>query len=210
MLESVRMTPAFFGTGFFYSEGLTADAGTYRLQQTVKVPYHLPLPAEFRRPDGNYTLSADGRYFSKLDFAHRPKEYVTLKSTVTITEHDGAFELDFNVDGPAKVPVTIELAFRKDGRLSGVAPLATRPVNADASRGRGTGSDRADGFALESGIGRFTCGADTIEFGPGLLARPPGRMEGEAYTWVNGSLRSDTSRVYLTGVTPLRHRLTIK
>jgi hypothetical protein len=191
VLESVRMTPAFFGTGFFYSDGLTADAGVYRLHQTLNVPYYQPLPAEFRKPDGDYALSADNRYFSKLDFDHRPKQVRTLTSNVTVTEHDGAFDLEFSVDGVPNVPVTIELAFRVDGMLSGVKPLG-------------------DALVLEKGFGRFTAGADTIEFGPGSFAHAPGRMEGEDYTWVNGSLRAEGQRVFLTGVTPLHQRLTIR
>jgi hypothetical protein len=54
VLESVRMTPAFFSTGFFYSNGLHAAEGRYQLQQTVNVPYHLPLPAAYRNEQGDY------------------------------------------------------------------------------------------------------------------------------------------------------------
>src|SRR4029453_15188796 len=82
ILESVRMTPSFFSTGFFYSQGLKAKDGAYVLSQTLNVPYHLPLPKEFRRPDGDYKLGPDmgtegilGRFFSTLDFAHRPKQF---------------------------------------------------------------------------------------------------------------------------------------
>ena len=209
ILDSVRMTPAFFGTGFFYSDGLNAAAGGYLLRQTINVPYHLPLPAEFRNAWGDYKLSDDGRYFSKLDFEHRPKQFRTLTSKVDVKERDGGFELAFDVDGLPGVPVTIELAFRKDGTLSGTEPLAATP-GGRGGRGGGAAEDRGDSFVLKSGMGKFTSGADTIEFGPGVAARPPGRREGEDYTWVNGSQRADGYRVYLTGVTPFHHTLTVR
>jgi hypothetical protein len=35
-------------------------------------------------------------------------------------------------------------------------------------------------------------------------------MEGEAYTWMNSSLRAEGQRVYLTGVAPFRHELVFR
>jgi hypothetical protein len=97
-----------------------------------------------------------------------------------------------------------------------VTPLANLPATRAASwlrrggSGGRTATDTAGAFVLKDGIGRFTMGADTIEFGPGSFTQPPGRMEGENYTWVNGSLRAEGQRVYLTGVTPFRHVLRLR
>ena len=66
VLDSVRMTPHFFNTGFFFSEQLKVDDGTYTLRQVKKVPYHLPLPERDRRSDGQYALTPDGRFYSKM------------------------------------------------------------------------------------------------------------------------------------------------
>lgn len=210
VLESVRLTPAFFSTGFFYSNGLQVADGRYQLQQTVNVPYHLPLPAAYRQAHGDYKLSDDGRYFSKLDFEHRPKQYRTLQSTVAIVERAPGFDLEFAVDGPQGVLVTIELTFRRDGKLENVAALPETVESRGARTGAAPAEDRADSFSLAQGIGKFTAGTDTIEFGPGTSAGAPGRMEGEDYTWVNGHLRTQGKRVYLTGVTPFRYTLTIR
>lgn len=224
VLESVRMTPGFFSTGFFYSRGLKAESGRYVLSQTLNVPYHQPLPKEHRNPKGDYKLSADmategvlARFFSKMDFANRPKQFRTLKSEVTVTENNGAFTLEFNVDGTPNVPVTIELGFRSGGTFTGVEPIAS-VATAGGRGGRGGGGSRGGGVApesdnayvLKSGTGTYTVGNDKIEFGPGQIARAPGRMEGETYGWINGSLRAEGDRVYLTGVTPLRHTLTFR
>ena len=44
ILDSVRMSPRFFSTGHFRSDGVTAHRGGWRLHDQVEVPYHLPLP----------------------------------------------------------------------------------------------------------------------------------------------------------------------
>jgi hypothetical protein len=237
ILESVRMTPAFFSTGFFYSDGLKQKDGGYVLSQELKVPYHLPLPANKRRANGQYDLSPDmgnqgilGRYFSKLSFADRDSQYRTLKTEVSVKEKDGAFEVTFevtNVAGLPNVGVTIELGFRPGGKFTGVEPAATggrgprgggggeagAPSSRAARAARGgelLSEDAAGSYVLKQGMGTYTVGSDTIEFGPGNYARPPGRMESEAYTWIEGNLRAEGDRVYLTGVTPFKYTMTLR
>lgn len=213
---ALRLTPAFFGTGFFYSQGLEKNGNTWRLHERREVAYYQPLPAEHLRADGDYALTADGRFFSKMDFPHRPRQVRTLETEIQAAEKEGGWELTLNVTGQPGVPVTLELAFTGEGQLEQVTPLADLPAPRPASwlrRGGGGGraaSDTAGAFVLKEGTGRFTLGADTIEFGPGRFTQPPGRMEGEDYTWVNGSLRAEGQRVYLTGVTPFRHVLRLR
>jgi hypothetical protein len=215
------MTPSFFSTGFFYSRGLQVKDGSHVLSQTLNVPYHLPLPKKHRNPDGDYKLGPDmgtegilGRFFSKLDFANRPKQFRTLKSEVAVTEKNGAFELAFTVDGQPNVPVTIELGFRTGGKFTGTEPMSAAGGGGGGrgrgGRGGGSAPDAENASVLKQGMGTYTVGNDTIDFGPGQLARPPGRMEGETYGWINGSLRAEGDRVYLTGITPFRYTLTIK
>lgn len=215
---ALRLTPAFFGTGFFHSAGVarTPDGG-WRLHQRLAVPYHQPLLAEWRRADGDYALSADGRFFSKMDFSYRPKDERVLETEIVVRERAGSFELEFNVSGHPGVPVTLELACTGAGELAGATPLAElvparRPSwlrRGYASAG-GASTDFANAFALPTGTARWTVGGDAIEFGPGSFASFPGRMEGEDYTWVNGHLRAEGQRVYFTGRTPWRHTLTLR
>jgi hypothetical protein len=204
ILDSVRLTPGFFGTGFFYSHGLEVVGDKYRLHETRRVPYYQPLRAADRNATGDYPLSADGRFFAKMAFDRRPKEFRTLEMAVTITEHEGEFALEFEIDGQSGVPVTIELAFRGDGTLSDVETVE-RP-----ERAFGPASGATPRHALRGGFGRYTVGDDTIEFGPGSHAGPPGPMENEAVLWVGGQMRAEGQRVYLTGTTPFRHTLTIR
>ena len=122
ILDSVRMSPRFFSTGHFRSDGVSRHGGGWRLSDEVEVPYHLPLPQRYRRRDGNYALGSEGRFYSKMDFPHRPKQYKVLETSVTIRQlGDSGFDLAFDVDGPA-TSLTIELCFRTGGTLTGVVP----------------------------------------------------------------------------------------
>lgn len=226
ILESVRMAPSFFSTGFFFSQGLKQENGAYVLWQDLDVPYHLPLPKERRRADGQYPLQPDmgsqgvlARYFSRMAFAERPKHFVSLKSKVTVTEKDEGYELAFEIDGEPGVGVTIELGFRSSGEAGGTLAGVASGAGSDglgaagAARNRGgpAGADEVAGtYLLREGYATYTAGGDTITFGPGAYPRPPGRMEGETFTWIGGSMRAEGDRVYLTGVTPFKHTLTFK
>ena len=91
-----------------------------------------------------------------------------------------------DVAGTDRVPLAIELGFRRGGELAGVEPR------------RGT----ADAFLLREGTGEYRLGAEAIRFGPG-------RAE---HTWTDlrGALpKLDALSVYLTGFTPFRATLRI-
>lgn len=195
ILESVRMSPAFFRTGYFRSDGLTVNGNRYHLLEERQTPYHQPLPQRFRREDGLYAMSPDGRFFSKMDFENRPKDYINLRSEITVGElnDSGAFELDFSVNETPNVAVTIELCFRKGGELSGVIPRGNDP----------------DGYFLKEGSGSYRVGNDVIEFGPGKMehGRPP--QANEQYAVHNGDIVAEGYRVLITFNSPFRHTLRI-
>ena len=108
------------------------------------------------------------------------------KAVVTVTENAGKFDLAISVRGTDHVPVAIELAFRQGGTLQGVVPVA----------------GQKDAWILENGTGRYTVGNDTIEFGPG--------MRDHTYTQIRGALpKWDGQSVFLTGMTPFHHSLSI-
>lgn len=199
VLESVRLTPGFFNLGYFRSEGLevSTDGREYRLAQTQRAAYYQPLPAAARRPDGDYALTSDGRFYSKMDFPARPRDEKQLTTRVTVRERAGApgeFELECDITGTAGIGVVIELCFRAGGTFAGVEPREAEP----------------DTFLLKGGTGRYTVGADTIEFGPGAYGPSRINLSGEEYSWRNGQLRAEGQRVYLSGVTPFRHTLVIR
>ena len=91
-----------------------------------------------------------------------------------------------DVAGTDRVPLAIELGFRRGGALSGVEPLPGTP----------------DAFLLREGTGEYRLGGEVIRFGPG-------RAE---HTWTDlrGALpKLDALSVYLTGFTPFRATLRI-
>jgi len=194
ILESVRLGANFFSKGFFHSKGLKVAGNQYRLHERLEVPYYQPLSKGERNPQGDYTLTpAEDRFWSKLNFPkRRMSEIKTLDQTVNITEKNGVFELEFDVSGPNGVPVTIELSFRRGGRLEGVR------------------QDQPGVFFLEKGNGKYTVGDESIEFGPGRAEHQRTSMEGASYSAHRGSLKTGGDCVYITAHTPFREKITIR
>lgn len=197
ILESVRLSPSFFSTGYFRSNGLVVTGDNkYELQEERQVPYHLPLPENERKESGRYKMSPDGRFYSKLAFGERPKQFVKLNTKVTVTElpNEEGFELDFNISETDDVAITIELCFRKGGILSGIVP---------------SDSD-SDSFFLRDGKGTYKVGNDQIIFGPGMHKHSrTRRLYNEQYSVHNGEISQEGYRVYITGITPFRYTLQI-
>jgi hypothetical protein len=195
VLESVRMIPNFFSEGNFRSEGMKVEQNQYSLHQDLHVPYYQPLPKHLRNPKGDYPLTPAGnRFWSKMNFPERQKTNIqTLEQKVTVTESAGAFELAFDVGGHDRVPVTIELSFRRDGELEGIEPGATRP----------------NLYFLRQGTGNFRVGDDVITFGPGQADHEMVRLEGVSFEAPQRPSPPDRHKVYVTGFTPFRKTLII-
>jgi hypothetical protein len=197
VLDSVRMACNFFSEGAFHSEGLAATQGAFVLHQRFEVPYYQPLPESDRNPRGDYQLTParDARFWSKLNFPRRAmSEVQTLDQKITVTEKNGAFELQFEITGHDGVPVTIEMAFRPGGAFSGA-------LEEDAE-------SRIS--MLKSGFGKYSVGADSIEFGPGESAHRFVNLEGHSYAAHRGSLKPGGHCVYITGFTPFRKTVKIQ
>lgn len=195
ILDSVRLSPRFFSTGHFRSDGVAAVRGGWRLQDEVSAWYHLPLPQRRRRSDGSYALGSEDRFYAKMDFPHRAKDERVLATTIMINEAGGGFDLAFDVDGPS-TSLTIELCFRPGGTLAGVVPAT------------GDGNHQ-----LVDGQGSYTVGSDTITFGPGTgsgIKQPIAMDPGEKYTYLGGNLTPAGQRVYLTGLVPFRYTLRLR
>lgn len=199
-LASVRLTPSFFDTGFFYPQGLTAVDGGWRLTQALKVPYYQPLPASARRADGDYALGPDGRFFAKMSFDQRPRDERPLNTSVTVKPVGDGYVLDLAVDGLPGVAITLELAFVGEGTLTGVEAWSRDPQ----------GDEPSKASVLRDGWGQFRVGDDVIEFGPGVFNAAPDRMWDGHIGWTGGKVLAVGQRVYLTGVTPFRHQLTVR
>ena len=128
-----------------------------------------------------------------MDFDSRTKSNVKKQITVIeITENKGTLNMDFKVDGPPNVEVTIEMCFKEGSEITGAI------------------MDDKNNFFLNSGLGKLSMGADTIEFGPGKVEHQNvNNLDSEDITYHQGNLRTDGIHVYLTGFTPFRHTMTI-
>lgn len=195
ILKYMRLSTSFFRMGYFSSEGIVKEGNKYILKETKEADYYQPLASEFRKADGDYKLSEsqDGRFWNKMDFDSRAKSNVKKQITVIeITENNGALSLDFKVDGPPNVEVTIEMCFKEGSGISGAV------------------LDEKKNYFLKSGDGAVSDAAETIHFGPGKCEHlNVENLDSEEYTYHQGSLRTTGEHVYITGFTPFRHKMKI-
>ncbi|AXP81500.1 hypothetical protein CJ739_2427 [Mariniflexile rhizosphaerae] len=195
ILKYMRLSTSFFRMGYFSSDGLVKEGNKYIFKETKEANYYQPLAEEYRREDADYKLSRsqDGRFWNKMDFDSRTKSNVkTQISVIEITENNGKLSMDFKVDGPPHVEVTIEMCFKEGSLLSGAQ------------------KDENGNYFLTSGLGELSLGSDIIEFGPGKVEHNKIKnLDSEEYTYHQGSLRTNGVHVYLTGYTPFHHTMTM-
>lgn len=193
ILKYMRLSSGFFSMGYFYSGGLKKEGNKYILHKKIEIPYYQPLPKNKRNAKGDYLLSPsiDDRFWNKMDFSNRPVSNVkTMNTTITFSETNGTVELEFDITGLKNVPVTIELCFGDEGTITGI-----------------TAADKSTAF-LENGFATYQYGSNSIRFGPGIKTHQiTTALEGERYSTHFGSLKTSGQYVYLTGITPFKHKL---
>lgn len=196
ILEYVRLSSSFFNMGYFRSAGLRMEGDQYLLSEKKEAYYYHPLPASERNPAGDYTLSEsqDGRFWSKMDFDARRKDTLEFNSEIRITEDNGVFTIDLDITGAENVEVTLELCFREGGRLEGVSK----------------GYEEEDFFLEDDRYATYTLGGDTITVGPGKYTHNHvSRLDGEVYSTHFGSIKGKGMHLYITGLVPFQHSITI-
>ncbi|MEZ4772947.1 MAG: hypothetical protein R3D00_07180 [Bacteroidia bacterium] len=196
IMEYARLSTSFFNTGYVRSAGLKKDGNRYTLYEKKEAYYYHPMPAEKRNEKGDYLLSPslDGRFWSKMDFESRPKTTLSLESTIVIEEAENAFRMEIEVNGAENVEITLDLCFKDGGIFEG------------AMQG-----DNEKDFFLDDGFAKYTVGSDTIEIGPGKHehARTNG-LDGEVYSTHFGSIKGEGQHLYITGIVPFKHTITIR
>jgi len=177
-LQAVRFASAFFGKGQFRGDELELDGSTIVLRQRLLGPYYQPFPVELLPGDGDW---------HKMPRAKRPQSEVQYyEAVVKIIQKEKAFKIDISITGTDRVPLAIEMAFRKGGVLNGVEAV--------------TGTDHA--YLLRSGYGQYSIEGQTIEFGPGQAEH--------SWTQLRGAVpKLDADSVYITGFTPFQFTLQI-
>jgi hypothetical protein len=195
ILKYMRLSTSFFRLGYFSADGIVKEGNKYILTETKEGDYYQPLAKEFLKSDGDYKLSEspDDRFWNKMDFDSRTKSNVKKQITIIeIIENNGTLDLDFKVDGPPNVEVTIEMCFKEGSSITGAI------------------MDEKKNYFLKSEMGSLSAGADTIQFGPGKCEHlNVENLDSEEYTYHQGSLRTNGEHVYITGFTPFHHKMTI-
>lgn len=178
-LEGIRLASAFFGKGQFEGESLEREDDEFVLRQWLEGPYYQPF-AEDQLP------TSDGDW-EKLPRDGRPQSEVQkFLSEIRIRETSTGFLLDISVTGTDRVPVALEMAFRKGSKLSGVKKV----------------EDIDDAYLLEEGYGTLREGDREIRFGPGKAKH--------SWTQLRGALpKLEAQSVYITGITPFEHQIEI-
>ena len=197
-LDYIRLSTSFFSMGYFRSDGVIKEGNKYTLHEVKEAYYYQPMPKSKRKPDGNYAMteSVDGRFWSKMAFDERPKDTLTLDTTVAIVEEEGIFNMTFEIKGEKadKTEVTLDFCFDEDGNLEGVT----------------SGKEEGDYF-LENGSAKYTSGKDVIEIGPGKVEhRNVKNLDGEVYSTHFGTIKGKGKHVYITGYVPFKYSLTVR
>lgn len=196
ILEYARLSTSFFNTGYVRGEGLEKNGNKYLLHEKKEAYYYQPFSREKINREGDYKLSEslDRRFWSKMDFAARPKDTLTLKSKITIEEIKGGFKMDIEVSGADNVEVTLDLCFREGGSFEG------------AIQGEKEGD-----FFLEDGYAKYSFGSDMIEVGQGKYEHGNiNDLDGEVYSTHFGSIKGNGQHLYICGLAPFKHSLTIR
>lgn len=179
-LEAIRFASAFFGKGQFDAQQWEIQEEEVVLKQELLGPYYQPMNPEDLPGDGDW---------GKMPRMKRPQSEVQYQeSTIKIREDIGEFELEIIIEGTDNVPVAVELAFRKGGKLTGVVPFSHGIEDAYLSE-----NDQSIVYEFEG---------DRIEVSNGM----------QAHTWtqLRGAMpKLDAMSVYLTGFTPFRKVLKI-
>ena len=178
VLQAVRLASSFFGKGQFKADTLIVESDKYILKQSLEGPYYQPYPVNLLPEDGDW---------KKMPKSNRPQSEVQfLEAVVEVEKTEDGFRLGFDISGTDHVPVALELAFRKGGRLDGVVAA---PVGGNS-------------FLLEGTRGTFEQDGSKITFGP--------RLQEHKWTQLRGAdPKIDASSVYITGFTPFEYQLTL-
>ncbi|MBO3734728.1 hypothetical protein [Glycomyces niveus] len=181
VLDSVRLSREFFGMGPFRADDFEYEGDSFILTERIAASYYQPLPEAYRRADGEYPLTDDGRFSASMDFPHRPTDVVALETEARVHVGEGEVRLGIEAN-PGRVRQVLELAFRESGELEGVKPLASGGFEPPGGE-----------FAYRVGEHRITVSID--DRGPNLAG--PGYHPGEDYTHLSGTDAVQGLRVYV-------------
>lgn len=178
MLQAMRLAGSFFGKGQFQSTEIKKEGNSWILYSKLEGVYYQPYPKEQIPADGNW---------EKMPRSNRKQSEIQYYETIVrITEKETSIEVDIDIRGTDRVPVTLELIFRRGGAFSGVEP---HPFKTDA-------------YLFNGENAQYTMGGESISFGPGKTLHRNVQLRGALPAM-------DAPAAYITGFTPFQHRLVL-
>lgn len=178
MLQALRICASFFGKGQFQSSEIRQEGNDWVLENTLEGPYFQPFPID--------QIPADGDWAKMPKSMRKQSEVQVLHTTIRISETSEGIKVDVDMNGTDRVPVALELIFRKGGNLSGVVSHPSR----------------TDAYLFSGKEGSYTANGQSIKFGPGRSEHNNVQLRG-------GLPSIDAPSVYITAFTPFQHRLFI-
>ena len=179
VLQSLRLGSTFFGSrGQFTAENIEVNKNQVILTKSIKHGYFQPFPKD--------KITGDGIYSKMPREQRKLSEPQVLNYKIKITLLDKKTLLALEVLGTNNVLVSLEMNFRKGGKLSGVISDQNRP----------------DSYFLKDGWGTYSKDGSVITFGPGKIEHQWGTMRGMEE-------KPNGNTVYVNGHTPFNHVLEI-
>ena len=179
VLQSIRLGSTFFGSrGQFTAENVEVKKNQIILTKSVKHGYFQPFPKNKIIGDGVYSkMPREERRLSE-------PQVINYKLIITILYQ--RIQLSIEVTGTEHVLVSLEMNFRKGGKLSGVI----------------SDKNRADSYFLKEDWGTYEKDDNVINFGPGKIEHKWGTMRGMQE-------KPEGNTVYINGHTPFKHEIEI-
>ena len=179
VLQSIRLGSTFFGSrGQFTAENVEVKKNQIILTKSVKHGYFQPFPKN--------KIIGDGVYSKMPREERRLSEPQVINYKLIITILDQRIQLSIEVTGTEHVLVSLEMNFRKGGKLSGVI----------------SDKNRADSYFLKEDWGTYEKDDNVITFGPGKIEHQWGTMRGMQE-------KPEGNTVYINGHTPFKHVIEI-
>ena len=179
VLQSIRLGSTFFGSrGQFTAENVEVKKNQVILTKSVKHGYFQPFPKN--------KIIGDGVYSKMPREERRLSEPQVINYKLIITILDQRIQLSIEVTGTENVLVSLEMNFRKGGKLSGVI----------------SDKNRADSYFLKEDWGTYEKEDNVITFGPGKIEHQWGTMRGMQE-------KPEGNTVYINGHTPFKHVIEI-
>lgn len=174
VVTTVRFISAFFGKSQFRSEKYRLEGKRIDAWQNLDGPYYQPFTP---------TRKIDSEMWDSTQ-KQRPRTEVSVyEQGASFEEAEGGYNLRVYGKGTEFVPVTIEIAFRPGGELTGVKPVPNAP----------------DSYLIDGEEARYRVGKDVIKVSPGKSEHWWTRE----MRYIEPKLPGPT--LYLTGFAPFDH-----